>query len=767
MSLPRLARTISTICLLLASSSALAALSSEFAVSDVVLQPAELTQRDVVVATDGLDYFGAWVDDRTGPVQGSIRYTVVRATGTVERPLGQILNTIEGAYPVAAVWSGEDYVLFIDGSVGGSVTRIDRNGLVATPPFRILADGERILSVATNGSTYLVLLTGGSEDNVTLSVKTLDSSLRPIRETALPVPQPAEEVVGAVAANDTEYGVVWGSRPPNSSNFAVATIHIDGDGVLLDAAAKPVATVNGLVLPRIASNDNGYLVSIGEFDGSLRVTSVFALDDDATVFTPRVQIGSGLSTGLLWGDGFYLVPIFNAAALQDSDISIVRVNTTAQVVGSRVLTAARAEQSFPAGASRSERVFWAWNDGRRTPGQARDVYFTFTDTNGVPLEGDDTTRGVSITYSAPVQKSPNAAFDGTNYLVAWLEAPDDESIFQVIVGRVSGEGLPLDSGGVRLSESQFGQHSPRVAFDGTNYVVIWREGSAFQSKLYGARVSPAGEVIDRSPLEIADVFGGSSYSLASNRSATLVVFGGALFSQENELRLASITKEGQVIDRGGRIIQTLTANPTVDIATNGSDYLVAWSTTQTGVSALRVLANGTVEAKRDVSPSGSSPSIAFGGGQYLVTYSTLSGNAQQIRGRIVNLQGTPTAAPEELLAQRSAIPPTGVQAFDVAYDGIRFALAWTDPDFSNHPHDPTSDLRGRQVARGGTPLGTVEGILISVTPGEDSEPAVAPGLNRALIVYSRVAPEATGVRRLFGRFLSTEETPRQRPARRP
>ena len=71
---PRLARTISTLCLLLLSASAFGALSSEFAVSEIVLQPAELTQRDAVAATDGTDFFSAWVDDRTGPVEGSIRY---------------------------------------------------------------------------------------------------------------------------------------------------------------------------------------------------------------------------------------------------------------------------------------------------------------------------------------------------------------------------------------------------------------------------------------------------------------------------------------------------------------------------------------------------------------------------------------------------------------------------------------------------------------------------------------------------------------------
>ncbi|MCX8015396.1 MAG: hypothetical protein N2748_05185, partial [candidate division WOR-3 bacterium] len=58
----------------------------------------------------------------------------------------------------------------------------------------------------------------------------------------------------------------------------------------------------------------------------------------------------------------------------------------------------------------------------------------------------------------------------------------------------------LDPAGIAISTASYGQYSPSVAFDGTNYLVVWEDRTGDFSDIYGARVSQAGQVIDSFPV---------------------------------------------------------------------------------------------------------------------------------------------------------------------------------------------------------------------------------------------------------------------------
>jgi MYXO-CTERM domain-containing protein len=89
------------------------------------------------------------------------------------------------------------------------------------------------------------------------------------------------------------------------------------------------------------------------------------------------------------------------------------------------------------------------------------------------------------------QQWPAVAFDGTNYLVAWR----DFSEGAVTVARLDGTGAPLDGFGTKLEALNTGE--PDVVFDGTNFVVAWATGS----EIMIARVAPDGTVLDEPAIE--------------------------------------------------------------------------------------------------------------------------------------------------------------------------------------------------------------------------------------------------------------------------
>jgi hypothetical protein len=62
--------------------------------------------------------------------------------------------------------------------------------------------------------------------------------------------------------------------------------------------------------------------------------------------------------------------------------------------------------------------------------------------------------------------APAVAFDGTNYLVVWQDGRG--TYYDIYGARVSRAGVVLDPGGFAISTATREQRMPAVAFDGTN-----------------------------------------------------------------------------------------------------------------------------------------------------------------------------------------------------------------------------------------------------------------------------------------------------------
>src|SRR5207244_3007283 len=113
--------------------------------------------------------------------------------------------------------------------------------------------------------------------------------------------------------------------------------------------------------------------------------------------------------------------------------------------------------------------------------------------------------GIPISTAADNQRLPRVAFDGTNYLVAWQDSRSGTN-FDIYGARVSQAGAVLDPAGIPISTAANNQNVPSVAFDGTNYLVAWedaRNGGANPYDIYGARVSQAGTVLDPAGIAVA------------------------------------------------------------------------------------------------------------------------------------------------------------------------------------------------------------------------------------------------------------------------
>jgi hypothetical protein len=116
---------------------------------------------------------------------------------------------------------------------------------------------------------------------------------------------------------------------------------------------------------------------------------------------------------------------------------------------------------------------------------------------------DPSRIAISTAMGFQYQDSPALAFDGTNHLVAWQDARSGTS-WDSYGTRMSTAGGALDSSGIAISTETGHQVKPALAFDGANYFLAWEDSRlGDDNRIYGARVSAAGAVLDPSGILIS------------------------------------------------------------------------------------------------------------------------------------------------------------------------------------------------------------------------------------------------------------------------
>ena len=122
---------------------------------------------------------------------------------------------------------------------------------------------------------------------------------------------------------------------------------------------------------------------------------------------------------------------------------------------------------------------------------------------GTVLDSD----GLLIAFAPDHQWLPSAAFDGSNYLVAWEDLRRGRSRNKAYVygTRIGGAGDVLEPTGAAISKAIAVQAMPSVGFGDGNYLATWMEGDEEGSTfdIYAARVGKDGKVIDRPPIAVS------------------------------------------------------------------------------------------------------------------------------------------------------------------------------------------------------------------------------------------------------------------------
>jgi hypothetical protein len=492
-----------------------------------------------VVAFDGTNFLVLWMTNPNGAAW-SLAATRVDRHGVPLDPNGVILPSLTWANadrPAVAFAAGAYLVTFVrDGRIHG--VRIGTDGRVRDDVFPI-SDGvpqvpvslrhfEWMPSVASTGSMFLVVWT---------EVDQLDDP---------PWSDPLYD------------GNIFGSR-------------VDGTSVL-DPSGIAISMAPGWQsMGGVASDGEGFLVTWIDalVDGGGRIDGA-RVDGRGTVLDPdgfSIAAASSGASAVAFGDSVYLV-VF---------------------------------ESPP-------------ND--RPPGYPdgdHDVWAVRVAIDGTVLDPDP----VAVSVGLPQEGSPAVAFDGTNFVAVWSDTRHDQSA--VFAARINGDGVVLDPVGIALSRTW--TTSPAVAGGVGITLVVWGGHDVNGTRLRSDGTSPdaEGRLISLGSLPLGDP------DVAFNGSVFLVAWRDN-YSGYLNIIATRVRPDGTVLDPAGIYAggdwNPGSAPPTV--TSDGRDFIVVASSNPPSCTVSLVVIHGS-----DGTPvwppqqplsvrSCSRPAVAFNGTNYLI-----------------------------------------------------------------------------------------------------------------------------------------------------
>ena len=741
-------------------------LTGEFLIdTSIVYVGAPNDQNSPAVAFDGTNYLVVWQDERSG--SSHIYGARVNQAGQVLDPTGIAISTTAGQqYSPSVAFDGTNYLVVWRNGGGSSAdiygARVNQAGLVLDPNgIRISTTvcREYAPSVAFDGINYLVVWESDYNGEYDIRGARVDCNGFVLDTNAINISNlPGDQKEPSLAWDDTNYLVVW----KDESNDDIYCARVSPAGFVLDTAGIAISTAErSQSKPCVAFGEMDYLVVWRDSRAGFFRSDIYGarVKRNGSVIDPNGIPISVLSYGedepSIVFDGINYLIAWECL----SKIYGARVRSDGVVIDTNAfrITFAPGRKLYPSVAFDRTNYFVVWEDRRG----GRDIYGSRVNRSGLVLDS----AGITISTANYNQYSPSAAFDGTNYLVVWEDGRNGD-YSQIYGARVSETGCILDPNGIRISTAGSTAKSPAIAFDGTNYLVVWadKRNDTLQTlnyDIYGARVSPTGALLDTIGIAISTHESPQhSPSVTFDGLNHLVVWENyrAEFPDAPDIYGARVDGAGSVLDPNGIPISAAEFEqevPAVVTGRNGS--FVVWQdwrsdTTGIAIFGARVNQSGTVLDSLGILVSEAIeydqyyPSVAFDGTNYLIVWQDWRNYPDlDIYGTRVSQAGVvlDTAGIRISTARDYQESPS------IAFDGINYLVVWGD-----NRSGSSSDIYGATVSPSGA---LVDSFLISTQEGNQESPALANGSgNQVLITYQGWVGEYQGraydATRIWGKF---------------
>jgi hypothetical protein len=700
------------------------------------------TQKQPRIATDGRDFFAAWIDWRGG--SGSVYGTRVRADGTVLDPSGILLSAPEQfCDSFALAWDGSNYVVVWQADSRVNFIRVDRDGTLLGEPQTVFDKNGADPAIASNGHGSIVISHFVSVINNMIvpqyAVALISQNGTVAQKTALSVASTNAQI----ASNGDGY--LLSEVGPTTSTTSLFRLDNNGDPIAGSAQQLPEAAYTQLT----ARTGGPYLLAGRKFSG---VTSC------ARSIVGRIVSSSGLSDPFVVhdsgganiediavtaeGSGFQVVWMKRSGAVEcpypfvdpapppspPFDLAQVHVGDDGSSGAPSSLIEGAMSDDQPSIASNGvvQALVWIESDAAHQIAKVAAA---------IAPPGEQAVP-IPIASSAAAQSEPAiAAADGL-FMTAWKEERQNSGTSAIYARRFDTDGRPLDATATQVSTNdQTRTYIPSVSYDGTVWLFVW----VADQTLAARRMARDGSWIDSTPMTIGPGSGIGNYAIASNGN------GFAVLTVSGKPALTIIPRTGDahevLVPLGLGFTEFLTYP---SMAWDGAAYTAVWTRGNTNdVEGIRLNQDGQIVTPRfDVARTARTewtPSIACHDGMCVVAwYSNGSvAAARLINGVLVPFSNT---AGNVIIA-----PAAGGYAYQpkllTTRDG--FLLLWSEWDGRTH------SLLTASVTQSGigppVPLGSIAISSAAMTAHDQlaltiARPAYDPASGGALRAFLRVWP---------------------------
>lgn len=710
---------------------------------------------------------------------------------------------------------------------------------VSSPQYGALLYWKSNPRMAFDGTNFLVTWYGYRDlEESTIWAARMSTSGMLLDATGIPLAPPGNNAEPTVAYGNGMYLVAWTDERTGNSDIYGAWIATDGS--VLDPNGFPISTAGGYQrAPAIAFDGTNFMVAWQDNRNNLdwdiyasRVTPGGAALDplgipvasgNNTQQAPAIAF-DGTNYRIVWSEGgdlwSRLVTVGGAPAAaagyldingvnssiacnatkcfvahdalyNDSEIRGVLVDKAGQITAlSGDIATVSGHQSNPSVACDGTNFLVAWGDERRDDNAIDalhpfDIYVNRVDAAGNVLDGlsGKLVHEQAVWAFAGTHSGVGLAFDGTNYLAAYMDYRWGQTSENVYAKRLTKSAAIIDPGGILVSSAANSQTRPSMASHGQGYLVAWAEYVQGENwNVYASLTDAAGSIVSPAPIAIATgatpqigtvtTWTGSNYLVswvdqdtketwARQVSAQGQLIGSPIllspkvtssaFAQGNGATLAALASGNLVglqIDPNGSVVAELPLCPTgvasASAAFDGSDYIVVWEDQRVGnykddIYGIRVTSAGVVSTEFIISNAPElqrQPRVACKGGTCFAVWVDLRNGKGDIYGALI--QGDKVLVPNGVLLAENAfeLEQNDRMVVSIASDTQGFLVVWPD----KRP-GKTTDVYGTWVSDDGLPLHP-QGIPLATEPTSERATeiaSVAPG--ELLLGYARYNPE--------------------------
>ena len=521
-------------------------------------------QGSPLLSTNGDTSLAVWSEFR----DGSVRATRIDAEGRPVDPLGIVVR--EHATAEAVVWNGTEFAVFLVEPEGVHVVALVTTSGTVTCRTLVVGNEYRFVAVAPRAARVLYVATTSNPVAMILDGRG-DPAARALQLQTPAGRNDLQPVIGG--AGEGEFLIF---RSLNHTGFGTEEPLIVAERIAFDGRLLSTSTATLPIRPTdphaIAGGPEGFVLVAANLD-----VTAYRLDRNG-VFTGSAQTLLAAPSNLRYHG--------TPAVVRDVDHYSVAWHTSLQN-GHSYTYFATLPASGEAVVTRAAEWLGITSGVALAAGPNRVEIATAVTRLGTTSQSDVFAQRVTtstpqlpevLAVSAMTQMQVATAVSAHGSLVAWNEFGGD-GFTRLLVRRLAPDGSPQDAQPIeaaRFATDAFSQYTTRKALataSADTYVIAWSD-PGIRARRLDART---GRWLDDEPFSVDPMLNGE-FALASNTRDALVTWSGACGDVPGRcISARPIALAGPPLTAPAVRVADAGDHYEVALASDGTDYLVAWS----------------------------------------------------------------------------------------------------------------------------------------------------------------------------------------------